>query len=48
MPTAFHIIFGLIAILLVIGMIGTARRLRARHDHGKELGKAKPGERRDL
>ena len=40
--------FGLIFILLVLGMFSAAQRLRRRHQHGKELGKTRPGDRSDV
>jgi len=48
MPTAFQIMFALIFALLVLSIFSAAHRLRRRHRHGKELGKARPGSRSDL
>ena len=48
MPTAFQIIFGLIVLLLALGALSAIRRKGVRREHGKELGRAKPGDRADL
>ncbi len=44
MPATFQIIFGLLAILLVLGGYSTVRRRAARRDHGRDLDKGKPSD----
>ena len=48
MPTLFQLIIVLIVILLVLGTLSAARHRKARFEHGKELGRAKPGDAGDL
>lgn len=48
MPTLFQIIVILLMVLLALGGLGAVRRHQARSAHGKELGKAKPSDARDL
>jgi hypothetical protein len=48
MPTLITVLLALVALLLVLGGLGAARRGARRQMTGKEAGKARPGESGDL